>query len=90
MLFANPRRQVFLRRGPNSVMFISDTTTEENVSNESSNESLSVKESCGIENETDDKSVPGDPGGETVEKATNNQGTLFNISNGRGMRLTTI
>ena len=57
-------------------MLISDTTTEENVSNESSNESLSVKESCGTENQTDDKSVPGDPGGETtVEKATNNQGT---------------
>ena len=71
-------------------MLISDTTTEENVSNESSNEILSVKESCGNENQTDDKSVPGDPGGETVEKATNNQGTLLNISNGHGMRFPTI
>ena len=90
MLFANPRSQVFSRHGPNGVMFISDTTTEENISNESSNETLSVKESCGTENQTDDKSVPGDPGGETVEKATNNQGTLLNISNGRGMRFPTI
>ena len=72
-------------------MLISDTTTEENVSNESSNECLSVKESCATENQTDDKSVPGDPGGEaTVEKATNNQGTLINISMSRGMRFPTI
>ena len=40
-----------------------------------------MKESCGTESQIDDKSVPGDPGGETtVEKATNNQGTVFNIS----------
>ena len=44
------------------------------------NDTLSVKESCGTEKQTEDKSVPGDPGGETGGKATNNQGTLFNIS----------